>query len=179
MPLDTGFRSVFYGVVALLFATGAGWLAFDTLQESPGAWAETTTVLLMVHGGAAMAMLLLLGALLARHIEPSWHYGRNRASGTAMVALNALLVVTAFGLYYLGAERWRAWTSDLHIVVGLALPLLLLLHVALGKRSSARRMLKVAQSAPLWPGRVKARSRPTASSGNRAKTRSWTRQARS
>lgn len=139
MQLEPGFRAALYGAFVVLFATGAAWFAIDALQETPGAWAEMTTILLMVHGGAAMALLLFFGVLFTEHVLPSWRFGRNRASGTIMLALNAILILTAFGLYYLGSERLRRWTSDLHFGLGLALPVLLLLHVVLGRRESARR----------------------------------------
>ena len=141
MPLEKRLRTMLYAAVAVLFLTGAAWLAADAVAEGPGlgAWAGTGTLLLMIHGGAAMALLLLLGALFPLHVLPGWRLDRNRASGGAMVVLDALLIVTAFGLYYLGSEQLRAWTSDLHIGFGLALPPLLLLHVVLGKRAAARR----------------------------------------
>jgi hypothetical protein len=43
--------------------------------------------------------------------------------------------VTGYGLYYAGGESLRAWTSWIHLAVGLALPLLLILHIWLGKRT--------------------------------------------
>jgi hypothetical protein len=51
-----------------------------------------------------------------------------------MVVCNAVLIVTAFGLYYFGSETLRPLTSDVHIVVGLALPFLLALHIWLGRK---------------------------------------------
>jgi hypothetical protein len=53
-----------------------------------------------------------------------------------MVTFNAVLIATAFGLYYLGAETVRSWASDLHIGAGLALPVLLVVHIVAGRRSS-------------------------------------------
>jgi hypothetical protein len=42
----------------------------------------------------------------------------------------------AFGLYYLGSDTIRSWTSDVHIGVGLFLPILFCVHVFVGRRSS-------------------------------------------
>ena len=88
----------------------------------------------MVHGGVAMITLLLLGGLFSIHIARAWRARLNRVSGSVMVFCNAVLIVTAFGLYYLGSETLRPLISDLHIVVGLALPFLLALHIWLGRR---------------------------------------------
>jgi len=36
--------------------------------------------------------------------------------GAAIAVLTALLVVAAFGLYYIGSDTLRGWTSELHLV---------------------------------------------------------------
>jgi hypothetical protein len=139
LRLEPGFRTALYTVVAVLFGTGAGWFVLeDRLGHAvtPGdAWPEASSYLLMLHGGAAMLFLPLLGALVALHVKISWRLGNNRASGSVMLASNAILVATAFGLYYAGSETLRRWTSDIHIGIGLGFPVLLVLHVLLGKRS--------------------------------------------
>jgi cation transport ATPase len=124
------FRTVLYLVIAVLFITGAAWVAVDR-----AVWPETATYLLRLHGGAAMAMLVLLGALLPLHVRVGWRRRRNRGSGALMVAANAILVATAFGLYYAGSDALRHWTSDLHIALGFALPLAVAGHVLRGRKS--------------------------------------------
>jgi len=90
--------------------------------------------LLMVHGGAAMVTLLLLGALIPVHLLRAWRSRRNRVSGLIMATLNAALIVTAFGLYYLGSETLRPWMSLTHIAAGFSLSLLFPIHIFLGRR---------------------------------------------
>ena len=136
MRLKPAFRFALYGAFAILFVSGGVWLVADRLKESSDLWQETAADLLMVHGGAAMATLLLLGALVPLHVQRGWRAARNRIAGAAMVTFNAVLIVTAFGLYYMGAETLRPWMSDVHIAIGLALPVLLLIHVVLGRRSA-------------------------------------------
>jgi hypothetical protein len=46
-----------------------------------------------------------------------------------------ILTITGYGLYYAGGESLRAWTSWIHLAVGLGMPLLLILHIWLGKRT--------------------------------------------
>jgi cation transport ATPase len=120
---------VLYLVIAVLFVTGAAWVAVDR-----AVWPETATYLLRLHGGAAMAMLVLLGALLPLHVRVGWRRRRNRGSGALMLAANAILVATAFGLYYEGSDALRHWTSELHIALGFALPLAVVGHVLRGRR---------------------------------------------
>jgi hypothetical protein len=72
----------------------------------------------MVHGGGAMLTLMLLGALFPVHIGRAWRAKKNRATGIVMLAFNAVLIATAFGLYYLASEILRPWASNLHIGFG-------------------------------------------------------------
>ena len=138
MRLDRRFRYSLYAMFALLASTGATWLAADWAKTAfdPDPWQEIAADMLMLHGGGAMVTLMLLGALVPLHVLRAWRAGRNRLTGPAMVALNVVLIATAFGLYYAGAEILRPWISDVHIAVGFALPLLLALHVWLGRRSA-------------------------------------------
>ena len=127
-----------YGVAAALFVTGAAWLIADALKDGPSgdAWQEISANLLMVHGGVAMAMLMVLGALFPLHVRRGWRARKNRFSGGAMVTLNGLLIVTAFGLYYAGSDLVRPWISGAHIAAGFVLAVLIVLHTLLGRKAS-------------------------------------------
>ena len=139
MRLDPSFRYALYAAFAALTLTGAVWLVADWHKDPAGPefWQSLAADMLMLHGGAAMATLLLLGALVPLHVRRAWRSGRNRLTGPLMLGINALLIVTAFGLYYAGSELLRPWVSDIHTIVGFALPALLLLHVWLGRRAGA------------------------------------------
>ena len=138
LQLSFRFRFALYSAFSALFVTGAGWLVADGLKDAPSGdlWQSIAANLLMVHGGAAMVTLLLLGALVPLHVRRSWRAKRNRGTGTTMVTFNAVLIATAFGLYYFGSDALRPWISNVHIGVGLSLPILFLVHVFIGKRSS-------------------------------------------
>ena len=56
-------------------------------------------------------------------------------NGSLFLGTFGILTVTGYGLYYAGGESLRAWTSWIHLAVGLGLPLLLILHIWLGKRT--------------------------------------------
>lgn len=134
-----GVRPTFYLVGVVLFASGAGWLLAG--GASPGAGMlsdEVPAWLLKLHGGAAMLFLLLIGAFATQHVQALWRGRQNRATGSVMIAVNGLLIVTAYGLYYSGSDLVRAWASDLHIAAGLALPAVIAHHVWWGRRSRRR-----------------------------------------
>jgi len=137
--LDPSFRRALYAAIAVLTLTGAGWMLADWQKDpaGPEAWQTVAANLLMVHGGAAMVMLMMLGALIPLHVRRSWRSGRNRLTGPTMIAINTALIVTGFGLYYAGSEFLRAWISDIHIAVGFALPALLALHIWVGRGAGA------------------------------------------
>ncbi len=82
-----------------------------------------------------MCALLVLGALVPLHVLPAWRSRRNRPSGLLICRVMAVLIVSAYGLYYSGDECWRAVLSAVHSWLGLAAPLLLAGHLWLGRRS--------------------------------------------
>ena len=120
----------------MLFLTGAGWLVADWQKDISGdeIWQQAIAYLLMVHGGAAMVTLLLLGALVPLHLRRGWRSRKNRVSGSVMVTFNAVLIMTAFGLYYLGSETLRPWMSWIHIAAGVCLLLSFPVHIFMGRR---------------------------------------------
>jgi hypothetical protein len=138
--LEPRYRGALYAAFAVLTISGAVWLLADWRKNplEPDVWQEIAPVMLMLHGGAAMVALLLLGALVPLHVRRAWRSGRNRLTGPVMIAVNTVLIATAFGLYYAGSETLRPWVSDLHIVVGIVLPPALLVHVWLGRRTRQR-----------------------------------------
>jgi hypothetical protein len=129
-------RYFLYGVLALLFLSGVTWEYWNYLAASPGYFEASAKAWAMkIHGAAAMAILVLVGMLLAGHVRTAWRARRNRGNGLLFLTAFAILTVTGYGLYYAGGEDLRAWTSWIHLGVGLALPLLLMLHVWLGRRT--------------------------------------------
>ena len=129
-------RCFLYGVLALLFLTGTAWAYWNyfvpearDFELSAKAWA------MKVHGGAAMAILVLIGMLLTSHVRFAWRVRRNRGNGSLFLGVFGILTVTGYGLYYAGGESLRAWASWIHLAAGLALPLLLIIHIWLGKRT--------------------------------------------
>src|SRR5947199_3911371 len=129
-------RYFLYAVVALLFFSGVAWAYWNYLAVSPGDFETSAkTWAMKLHGAAAMAILVLIGMLLNGHVRFAWRARRNRGNGSVFLSAFAVLTITGYGLYYAGGERLRAWTSWIHLAVGLALPILLLIHIFLGRRT--------------------------------------------
>jgi cyanate permease len=141
--LDFRFRYALYAAFSTLFISGALWLAADSLKDAADGegWQAISANLLMVHGGAAMVTLMLFGAMVPIHLLRAWRAKRNRWTGSVMAVLNAILIITAFGLYYLGGEEVRPWMSNIHLGAGFSLPLLLFIHILRGRRARPRARL--------------------------------------
>ena len=129
-------RYFLYAVLGLLFLSGVAWAYWNYLAASPGDF-ETgaKTWAMKIHGATAMAILVLIGMLLTGHVRFAWRARRNRANGSVFLSAFAVLTITGYGLYYAGGERLRAWTSWIHLGVGLVLPILLLIHIFLGRKT--------------------------------------------
>jgi len=158
LRLNRSFRYSVYAIFALLLVSGAGWFAADWQKGAPGddIWQQFAANMLMLHGGAAMLALLALGALLPLHLLRAWRVGKNRVSGSFVAGFNAVLVLTAFGLYYLGSDVVRPWMSWIHIAAGLAISTMLPLHIMLGRRraeAEARDADPVTPAQEMTPGR--------------------------
>ncbi len=129
-------RYFLYAVLALLLLSGVAWTYWNYLAASPSDFETSAKAWAMkIHGAAAMAILVLIGMLLSGHVRFAWRARRNRANGSVFLSAFAVLTITGYGLYYAGGENLRAWTSWIHLAVGLALPILLLIHIFLGRRT--------------------------------------------
>jgi hypothetical protein len=129
-------RYFLYAVLALVFLSGVTWAYWNYLVASPGDFEMSAKAWAMkVHGAAAMAVLVLIGMLLNAHVRFAWRASRNRANGSVFLSAFAVLTITGYGLYYAGGERLRAWTSWIHLAIGMVLPILLLIHIFLGRRT--------------------------------------------
>ena len=128
-------KIAFYGILAVVFATGAiwAWLHYFARSENDFGPSRTETWMLTVHGLVAAASLLIIGTLLPLHVKSAWRAQRNRSNGILMLAVTSLLILTGYCLYYIGNERFRSWTSWTHLIVGLALPAFLIIHIWRGR----------------------------------------------
>lgn len=129
-------RYFLYAVLALVFLSGVAWAYWNYLVASPDDFEMSAkTWAMKVHGGAAMTVLVLIGMLLNAHVRFAWRAHRNRANGSVFLSAFAVLTITGYGLYYAGGEGLRALTSWIHLAIGMALPILLLVHILLGRRT--------------------------------------------
>ncbi len=121
-------------VFAVLLVSGLLWLPLKYTAAGP--W------LLKIHGGAAMAALMLFGVMVPIHMQPGWQQDRNRKTAVFMVTVCLSMIASGYGLYYCGSEELRPWISGFHIASGCAFPLVLIWHIFVGRRWKITRFIK-------------------------------------
>ena len=119
--LPTAQRILLYAALLVLLASGLAW---ELLGPGPLA-----SVLMKVHGGAAMVALVLIGTLIAHHIPAGWSSFKNRWSGVLLLTMLGWLVASGYLLYYAGGETLRFFASQSHLWVGLAGCVVVALHL--------------------------------------------------
>lgn len=141
LRLERWHRRAIYGICAWLVATGLSWLAAHYFLRPVGEFGMGIHPLepwsMKLHGAGAMAILFFIGSLMNTHIRRALKARRNLYSGWAMIGMLTALTVSGYGLYYLAGEQDRPAWSAVHWVLGLAFPILLVLHIVLGRRSAA------------------------------------------
>jgi hypothetical protein len=139
--LGTTARRALYVTLAALTGSGIAWLCvhFGAGASAPDSDSlrrlAQESLALKIHGATAFAALFALGAMSVHHVRLAWAVKRNRMIGSALVALFSLLTVSGYALYYLVNDDTHAIISWLHWGLGLALVPLLIVHIAVGRRS--------------------------------------------
>ena len=128
-------RSAVYLLLVVLVVSGTAWLIAHLCRPQDALPGPIEPWSMKVHGGAAMAFLFLGGALQYRHILPAWSLRRTRVAGMSTCASFVALAMTGYGLYYFDGDVWHRLTERLHWAAGIALPALLALHIAMGRKA--------------------------------------------
>lgn len=131
-------RWLVYASSALLLITGLAWAFVHYFGDAAGldsrAAPAFNAFMMKLHGGAAMAVLILFGTLLTRHVPMGWSGRQNRTSGVATLLIASALIVSGYLLYYTGDETYRQLASELHLGAGLVFAVLLTVHLQVRRR---------------------------------------------
>jgi hypothetical protein len=139
--LEPFHRCLFYGVFGILWGSGALWLAIEWFKASELGLTRTPlqTLSMQVHGASMLIYLGMLGSLMT-HVRRGMALKANRISGFSVIALNSVLLLTGWFLYYASADALRAWSSTIHWTIGIGTLPLLCGHVLIGRGWAARRL---------------------------------------
>jgi len=139
LQLGRRHRWTLYAASLALLLSGAAWAwvhGLDDAGQAGDTLRRLKVWLLKAHGYAAVGFVLLLGTLLSGHVRRAWHARKNRANGAFFLTVISLLTISGYTLYYLGDEEWRSATSQFHLWLGLAAPVLLFWHIRSGRRAT-------------------------------------------
>jgi cytochrome b561 len=116
----------------IVIASGVAWMVLGWLVDAQDYTDPLHTLrhrMLVLHGITAYVLVWIAGRLSSLHQQGNWRAHRNRRNGLMLTAVLALLAVSGLCLYYPPHEDWRETISQLHQGLGIALALLLPLHL--------------------------------------------------
>lgn len=146
MRLSHWARRLLYVIIAASVVSGVWWLAVhyggEGLFSVPDDLHRLAleTMALKIHGATGFLMLIAVGAMSANHVRRGWGMARNRLSGSLVVTSIAVLVLTAYALYYLVDDATRPPVSLIHWVIGLILVPVVIVHIVSGRRGRLPRI---------------------------------------
>lgn len=115
-----------YGSAWLLLLTGTAWLLWHYNRAEDALPSPIEPWLMRLHGAAAFAALLGLGAVSGSHVPAGWQLTRRyhrhagqRSTGLVLIVMAALCTVTAYALYYFAPEGIRSPLGWAHAALGL------------------------------------------------------------
>ena len=117
-------------VFLLCAVSGVLYLLAHEFEIAP--FAIKNHSILIAHGATAYLFVVLFGAVMPVHIKSGWKTKRNRISGSLMVVVMSLLIISGLFLYY--AVDMREAALWVHWVIGCGLVLLFPAHYLLGRR---------------------------------------------
>ena len=108
-----------------------------------------------IHGAAMLIFLAMLGTLFT-HVRRGWILRANRLSGCFNIAINVLLAVTGWLLYYIADDSTRDGRASFIGRLSLAALPLLSVHIWFGRTASDRKMNEDEQAlkSPHRPKRI-------------------------
>lgn len=136
--LDPWQKWPIYGLTLLLIVSGAAWFLMDQFVMVEGAFGPAKhpfqQTLLVTHGTASFAYMLLLGSLFSRHVSKGWKLRGQRYQASLLLCIQGVLILTVPVMFYAGHEALRELGANLHLIAGLFLGVILPLHVYLCRR---------------------------------------------
>src|SRR5262245_61474465 len=104
-------KAALYLLLATSWFTGTAWFSLHRWVRIQGDFGEEHSpwepTLIKIHGACAMLVMVYFGYLLASHVPIGLRSRRNRGLGLTLVFGLGFMIVTAYGLYYIGGEDFR------------------------------------------------------------------------
>lgn len=112
-------RFLTYLSILLLLTSGIAWLVLNFIMNHDSSFRFLIPLFLSIHGAASYIFLVVFGMLLSTHINFNWRVKKNRRlSGIILTAIFFILILSGYGLYYVGNDEFRNFLSYLHWIIG-------------------------------------------------------------
>jgi hypothetical protein len=137
-------RMLAYVVLLLVAGSGFAWIGLGWTPDAEDfngpvrLWRHR---ILVLHGSTAYLLLWFAGTLFPRHQYGAWQARRNRLSGACLSLALLALALGGLVLYYPPREDWRDALSVFHQGLGLALLVLVPVHVRAGRLAAQQARL--------------------------------------
>ena len=128
------FSVIFISSIVFLLSLTGLLLAPTTLSlrfSLPIMWrlvGEQHGYIAAIHVVVGLISFALVGALWSLHMRQEWKRKQKRMSGVFLNLLMVILGLTGIFIYYVTNEYWLLLTSTSHLVAGIVLVLIYLLH---------------------------------------------------
>jgi hypothetical protein len=97
---------------------------FGFQNQSP--WEHVSVV---IHAAFSFFGIWVFGMLWLTHIKTGWITRTNRLTGGTLFSVVTWLILSGYGLYYIGNSNLRGWISYAHWIVGLAALAAFFIHI--------------------------------------------------
>ncbi len=132
-------RLILSAIVLTSWVTGVTFFILNNYVQIDGEFGPqkhpAQFLFLKIHGASAFAMMISFGYLLATHVPIGYRAKRERILGLLLTGVQALLVVSAYYLYYGSDEDRRSLVAWTHLSLGVIYPFIIALHVVFGKNN--------------------------------------------
>ncbi len=136
------FRKLLYMALTLSWSSGILFFVLNQWVRVAGDFGPEKHPLQMsilrLHGAGAFLMMVLFGYLVSNHIQVSWPLKKLHPFGLFLAGAICFLILSAYGLYYLGDPDLRTYLAYAHAAVGFSLPFVLAAHLIQGRKQRKR-----------------------------------------
>jgi heme A synthase len=133
------FYQVVIVILVTLFLSGVLLIptTFDMRFEWDVIWRLTgqqRLISVATHTTSSYLLFLIIGALSTIHMRAGFIKRKNKISGVLLVLCFFVMMLSGVGLFYLADEELITLASLVHMVLGLLLPLVFIMHFINGKK---------------------------------------------